>query len=74
MRDDGGAAVDPEDFSLVLAEVPGAMLFLGATPPGVDPVTAPYNHSPEADFDEAVLATGAHLHATLAMGRLASAV
>ena len=60
-----------EDFSLVLTEVPGAMLFLGATLPGLDPATAPYNHSPEADFDEAVLATGAQLYASLAEGRLA---
>lgn len=60
-----------EDFSRVLAAVPGAMLFLGATPPGLDPGTAPYNHAPEADFDEGVLAQGAHLYATLATERLA---
>lgn len=59
-----------EDFSRFLDAVPGAMLFLGATPPGADPATAPYNHSPEADFDEAVLTTGAELLASLATERL----
>jgi amidohydrolase len=60
-----------EDFSRVLDEVPGAMVFLGATPPGVDPRTAPYNHSPEAVFDDSVLATGAALHRDVALAMLA---
>jgi hippurate hydrolase len=59
-----------EDFSRILDAVPGAMLFLGATPPGSDPATAPYNHAPEADFDEAVLTSGAELLAALATERL----
>jgi amidohydrolase len=59
-----------EDFSRVLERVPGAMLFLGATMPGRDPSTAPYNHAPEADFDESVMAAGAELYATLAEQRL----
>ncbi len=62
-----------EDFSRVLAEVPGAMAFLGATPPGADPETAPFNHSPLAVFDEAVLPFGAALYARLAADRLAAA-
>jgi hippurate hydrolase len=61
-----------EDFSRVLDEVPGAMAFLGATAPGADPDTAPFNHSPLAVFDEAVLASGAALYARLAVDRLAS--
>ncbi|MEO9137442.1 MAG: M20 family metallopeptidase [Jatrophihabitans sp.] len=60
-----------EDFSRVLDEIPGAMAFLGATPPGGDPNTAPFNHSPHAIFDEAVLAPGAALYARLVMDRLA---
>ena len=44
--------------------VPGAMLFLGATLG--DPATAPFNHAPEADFDEAVMPVGAQLYASLA--------
>ena len=63
-----------EDFSRVLAEIPGAMAFLGATAPGADPGTAPFNHSPFALFDEAVLPCGAALYARLAMDRLAAGV
>jgi hippurate hydrolase len=59
-----------EDFSRFLEAVPGAMLFLGATPHGCDPATAPYNHAPEADFDESVLVPGAELLAALASERL----
>ena len=60
-----------EDFSRVLAEVPGAMAFLGATLPELDPATAPFNHAPQAMFDEAVLSAGAALYAKLAVDRLA---
>src|SRR3954469_10488452 len=62
-----------EDFSRVLQRVPGAFAFLGATPPGLDPTTAPFNHAPQADFDESVLASGAALYAKLAIDRLALA-
>jgi hippurate hydrolase len=55
-----------EDFSRVLDAIPGAMLFLGATPAGRDVARAPYNHSAEADFDESVMLDGAHLYAELA--------
>jgi metal-dependent amidase/aminoacylase/carboxypeptidase family protein len=34
-----------EDFSLVLREVPGAFVFLGACPAGADPSKAPVNHA-----------------------------
>jgi hippurate hydrolase len=60
-----------EDFSRVLDAVPGAMAFLGATMPGLDPDTAPFNHSPQAVFDEAVLSSGAALYAQLAFSRFA---
>ncbi len=59
-----------EDFSFVLDEVPGAYLMLGACPPGTDPATAPFNHSTDAVFDDAVLADGAALYAELALRRL----
>ena len=59
-----------EDFSYVLNEVPGAFLFLGACPPGQDHENTPANHSPEAFFDDAVLADAAALLAELAMRRL----
>ena len=59
-----------EDFSRVLDAVPGAMVFLGATPPELDPATSPYNHSPLAAFDDSVLADGAALDAELALQHL----
>jgi amidohydrolase len=56
-----------EDFSLVLDQVPGSMAFLGACPPDRDPASAPYNHSPEAVFDDAVLSDGAAVLAEWAL-------
>ena len=60
-----------EDFSYVLQEVPGAFLFVGATPSGADPQTAPYNHSAQARFDDAALPVSAAVLAALALDRLA---
>jgi len=62
-----------EDFSRVIAEVPGAMVFLGAAAPGADYAAAPYNHSQYATFDDGVLSAGAALYAGLALRRLAAA-
>jgi len=59
-----------EDFSRVLAEVPGAFVILGACPPDADPASTPDNHSARVDFDEAVLADGATVLASLAARRL----
>ena len=59
-----------EDFSRVIAEVPGAFLMIGATPPGSDPQRAPMNHSPRADFDPAVLSDAAAVYAGLAARKL----
>lgn len=59
-----------EDFSYVLARVPGALAFLGACPPRADPATAPPNHSNRVVFDEAAMAAGAAVYAALAMDAL----
>jgi hippurate hydrolase len=59
-----------EDFSRVLAEIPGAMFFLGACPGGSDPRTAPGNHCGDAEFDDAAIEDGALLLAVLAAGDL----
>ncbi len=59
-----------EDFSRVLDEVPGVMVFLGATLADRDPGTAPFNHSPEAAFDDAVMADGVTLYADFAVRAL----
>jgi hippurate hydrolase len=61
-----------EDFSYVLEQVPGAFLMVGACTPGIDPATAPYNHSPEAVFDDAILPDGTALYAELALRTLAT--
>jgi hippurate hydrolase len=58
-----------EDFSRVLNEVPGAYVFLGASTVA-DPADAATNHSPLADFNDAVLGDGAALLAELAVRRL----
>ncbi|TQN43649.1 hippurate hydrolase [Blastococcus colisei] len=60
-----------EDFSYVLQRVPGAMAWLGACPPGLDPATAPANHSNLVVFDEEPLPAGVALYAQMAMRALA---
>ncbi len=60
-----------EDFSYVLQQVPGAMAFLGACPPGIDPGTAPANHSNLVVFDEEPLPAGVALYAQMALQALA---
>ena len=62
-----------EDFSYVLEEVPGAMAFLGGTPPGIDPEKGPQNHSNLVVFDEDAMATGVALYAAVAIRHLARA-
>lgn len=61
-----------EDFSRVLAEVPGTFVGLSAVAPGADHTTSPFNHSPYAMFDDGVLADGAALYAELAVSRIAA--
>jgi hippurate hydrolase len=59
-----------EDFSYVLQRVPGAMAFLGACPPGLDPAEAPANHSNLVVFDEEPLPAGVALYAQMALQAL----
>jgi hippurate hydrolase len=54
-----------EDFSYVLNEVPGAMVFLG-THPGGTKHAAP-NHSNRMVLDESAMASGIALHAAMAL-------
>ncbi|MHA7270584.1 M20 metallopeptidase family protein [Arthrobacter sp. HLT1-20] len=58
-----------EDFALVLEKVPGAFLFLAASPAGLD--NPAYNHSPQVLFNDDVLADQAAALAELAWARLA---
>ena len=62
-----------EDFSYVLQRVPGAMAFLGGRPAGIDPATAPQNHSNVVVFDEPAMTTGIALYAAVAIRHLEAA-
>ena len=59
-----------EDFSYVLNKLPGAMIFLGGTPDGVNPATAAPNHSNRVMFDELAMKTGIAMYASLALRTL----
>ncbi len=61
-----------EDFSYVLQRVKGAMGFLGACPPGLDPDEAPPNHSRQVVFDEDAMPLGVATYAGLALRHLAA--
>jgi hippurate hydrolase len=62
-----------EDFSYVLQRVRGALAFLGGRPAGLDPQTAPQNHSNRVVFDEGAMPVGAAMYAAVALRRLAGA-
>ncbi len=60
-------AMPGEDFSALLQRAPGLFIFLGVTPKGADPLTAPANHSPLFVVDEAAFPTGMTALASLAL-------
>ena len=62
-------AMAAEDFAFVLAEVPGAYVYLGACPDGLDVSTAAFIHTPEAVFNDRVLPDGAAFLAAVALRR-----
>ncbi len=47
-----------EDFSQYTQHVPGFFFFVGSTAPGIDPASAPINHSPQFVLDEQALQVG----------------
>ncbi|NNF98806.1 MAG: amidohydrolase [Desulfobacteraceae bacterium] len=55
-----------EDFSSMLTEVPGAMIFLGVTPGDVDTASVPFLHSPDFDIDETALMHGVRTFGNIA--------
>ncbi len=59
-----------EDFPSYTKDIPGLFFFLGVVPKGVDPLTAPKNHSPLFFADEAALPTGVRALANLAIDYL----
>lgn len=56
-----------EDFSYVLQEVPGAMVFLGTRPPGVRGRDVAPNHSNRMVLDENAMAVGMAYYTALAL-------
>ncbi len=59
-----------EDFSFFQRVIPGLFFFLGVTPPGVDPASAPSNHSPHFLADERALVLGVRALAQVAVDHL----
>jgi amidohydrolase len=59
-----------EDFSVLMQRVPGLFIFLGVTPKGLDPATAPANHSPLFVVDEGALPIGVTALASLTIDAL----
>jgi hippurate hydrolase len=59
-----------EDFAYVLQKVPGAMVFLGATPEGGDFRSCCSLHSNRMVIDESAMARGAAMHAAYAVAFL----
>ena len=59
-----------EDFGYVLRRVPGALAFLGACPPGVEPDQAAPNHSDQVAFDESAMEQGVAFYAAFALDAL----
>jgi hippurate hydrolase len=61
-----------EDFSYVLQKVPGALVFLGMCPEGVQFFEAPPNHSNRMILNESAMAAGIALYAGVALAKSAS--
>jgi hippurate hydrolase len=59
-----------EDFSYVLEQRPGTMMFLGGTSAGRNPATAAPNHSNRVVFDEDAMPDGVALYAAMALRHL----
>ncbi|MBU6260366.1 MAG: amidohydrolase [Burkholderiales bacterium] len=62
-----------EDFSFFQRLLPGLFIFVGVTPPGIDPARAYSNHSPRFFVDESGLLVGVRALAHLAADFLAAA-
>jgi len=59
-----------EDFGYVLNRVPGALVFLGATPHDKNPFEVPSNHSNRVYYDESCMTTGIALYTAVALRHL----
>ncbi len=61
------AVMGAEDFSYVLNEVPGSMVFLGVAPPDIPLEDVAPNHSNYMTIDEDAMARGVAMYAAIAM-------
>jgi amidohydrolase len=61
-----------EDFSQFANTVPGVYFFVGSTAAGIDPATAPINHSPQFLLDEQSLQVGSRAMLQVALDYLRS--
>jgi hippurate hydrolase len=61
-----------EDWSYVLEQVPGCMVFLGTRPAGVPPAQVAPNHSNRMVIDEASMAAGIATYAGVALRWMAA--
>lgn len=59
-----------EDFSYVLNKVPGAMMFLGLMPAGMDIMKAAPNHSNRAIYEEDMMRRGVAVYSSVALRHL----
>jgi hippurate hydrolase len=59
-----------EDFSYVIEQVPGTMMFLGGTPLDRNLATAAPNHSNRVYFDEQAMVDGTAIYAGVALRHL----
>jgi len=59
-----------EDFSYVLHDVPGTMMFLGATPHSENLTTAAPNHSNRVYFEESAMQDGIAVYSAVALAHL----
>ena len=59
-----------EDFSYVLEQIPGAMVFLGGTHTDRSLASAAPNHSNRVVFDEDAMVTGTAMYAAMALNHL----
>ncbi len=61
-----------EDFSQYTQHVPGFFFFVGSTASGIDPASAPINHSPQFVLDEQALQVGSKAMLQVALDYLNS--
>ncbi|MEO8160136.1 MAG: amidohydrolase [Arenimonas sp.] len=65
-----GVSTGAEDFALYARQVPSLFIYVGSTAPGIDPASAPGNHSPRFALDERSLGIGRRALLAMALDAL----